>query len=57
SWTVIEIKDNMNSNSYVNVLANHFVPWANSLLEKYLDEIDLIFQQDLAPIYILNYSE
>ncbi|CAG8835743.1 18988_t:CDS:2, partial [Gigaspora margarita] len=40
---LVEVKGNMNSDSYVNVLANHFVPWANSLLEKYPDEIDLIF--------------
>ncbi|CAG8832628.1 12944_t:CDS:2, partial [Gigaspora margarita] len=45
---------NMNLDSYVNVLANHFIPWANSLLEKYPDEIELIFQQDLAPIHTPN---
>ncbi|CAG8812129.1 15822_t:CDS:2, partial [Gigaspora margarita] len=54
---LVEIKGNMNSDSYVNVLANHFVPWANSLLEKYPDKIELIFQQDLAPIHTSAYSE
>ncbi|CAG8842397.1 20552_t:CDS:2, partial [Gigaspora margarita] len=49
---LVEVKDNINSDSYINVLANYFVPWANSLLEKYPDKIDLIFQQDLAPIYV-----
>ncbi|CAG8854245.1 41141_t:CDS:2, partial [Gigaspora margarita] len=54
---LVEVKGNMNSNSYINILANYFIPWANSLLEKYLDEIELIFQQDLAPIHTSAYSE
>ncbi|CAG8846957.1 44784_t:CDS:2, partial [Gigaspora margarita] len=54
---LVEVKGNMNSDSYVNVLANYFISWVNSLLEKYLDEIKLIFQQDLAPIHTSAYSE
>ena len=54
---LVEIKGNMNSDSYVNVLVKHFIPWANSLINKYPDEINLIFQQDLASIHTSKYSE
>ncbi|CAG8779903.1 10797_t:CDS:2 [Gigaspora margarita] len=40
---LVEVKGNMNSDSYVDILAKHFIPWANSLLEKYPNEIELIF--------------
>ncbi|CAG8753340.1 20375_t:CDS:2, partial [Gigaspora margarita] len=40
---LVEVKVNMNSDSYVDVLVKHFIPWANSLLEKYPNEIELIF--------------
>ncbi|CAG8712534.1 1260_t:CDS:2 [Gigaspora margarita] len=40
SWTI--------GRSYVNIPAKRFIPWANSLLEKYPNKIKLIFQQDLA---------
>ncbi|CAG8777821.1 4269_t:CDS:1, partial [Dentiscutata heterogama] len=48
---------NMNSDGYIDVLAKHFVPWANSLLEQYPDEINLVFQQDLARVHTSTDSE
>ncbi|CAG8831041.1 8637_t:CDS:2, partial [Gigaspora margarita] len=54
---LVEIEGNMDSDSYVNILANHFIPWANSLMKKYPNEIKLIFQQDLAPIHSSIYTK
>ncbi|CAG8688788.1 10631_t:CDS:2, partial [Gigaspora margarita] len=54
---LVEIEGNMDSDSYVNILANHFIPWANSLMKKYPNEIKLIFQQDLAPIHSSAYTK
>ncbi|CAG8841934.1 37772_t:CDS:2, partial [Gigaspora margarita] len=54
---LVEVKGNINLDSYINVLANYFIPWANSLLEKYLNKIELIFQQDLASVHTSEYSE
>ncbi|CAG8844515.1 3323_t:CDS:2, partial [Gigaspora margarita] len=59
-WRVeplVEVKGNMNSDSYINILTNHFIPWASSLLKKYLNEIELIFQQDLASVHTSEYLE
>ena len=54
---LVRIKGNMNSDSYVDILAKYFIPWANSLMEKHHGEINLIFQQDLASIHTSTYSE
>ncbi|CAG8829572.1 27008_t:CDS:1, partial [Gigaspora margarita] len=48
-WTI--------SRSYVNILAKRFIPWANSLLEKYPNKIELIFQQNLASAHMSEYLE
>ncbi|CAB5383125.1 unnamed protein product [Rhizophagus irregularis] len=39
----------MNSDDYVNILANHFIPWVNNYPSS-------IFQQDGASCYTSNYS-
>ncbi|CAG8702508.1 4286_t:CDS:1, partial [Cetraspora pellucida] len=41
----------MNLDSYVNILVNYFISLPNSLLKKYPNEIELIFQQDLASVH------
>ncbi|CAB4485417.1 unnamed protein product [Rhizophagus irregularis] len=46
---LVVIDGNMNSDDYVNVLANHFIPWVNNYPGS-------IFQQDGASCHTSNYS-
>ncbi|CAB4382790.1 unnamed protein product [Rhizophagus irregularis] len=46
---LVVIDGNMNSDDYVNVLANHFIPWVNNYP-------GYIFQQDEASCHTSNYS-
>ncbi|CAB4484465.1 unnamed protein product [Rhizophagus irregularis] len=46
---LVVINGNMNSDDYVNVLANHFIPWVNNYPGS-------IFQQDGVSCHTSNYS-
>jgi transposase len=53
---LVLIEGNMNSESYVNILSKHFVPWTNELAAAHPDEPQLTFQQDLAAIHTSEYT-
>ncbi|CAB4496344.1 unnamed protein product [Rhizophagus irregularis] len=46
---LVVVEGNMNSNTYINILANHFIPWVNNYP-------NFVFQQDEASCYTSNYS-
>ena len=53
SWNeigpLVTVNENMDSDVYVNVLANYLIPWVNS-------NQNLIFQQDLASCHTSSYT-
>ncbi|RGB41758.1 hypothetical protein C1646_618302 [Rhizophagus diaphanus] len=48
-WHGVRPLGNMNSDNYVNILSNHFIPWVSNYP-------DFIFQQDGASCHISSYS-
>ena len=46
---LVVIDENMNSDIYVNVLANHLIPWIRN-------NPNMIFQQDRAPCHTSSYT-
>jgi transposase len=46
---LVVVDGNMNSDDYINILANHFIPWVNNYPNS-------IFQQDGASCHTSNYS-
>jgi len=54
---LVRVEGTMDTDAYINTLAEHFVPWANEMAAQHPEHTGTTFQQDNASIYVSNYAK
>ena len=54
---LVRVEGTMDTDAYINTLAEHFVPWANEMAAQHPEHTGTTFQQDNASIHVSNYAK